>query len=83
MSRQQEYPFVYSWQWVLIDRYGERLTNTGGNPPAELLNDLQNPGSDERPNRLLTTNVVRYLMAFGIAAQLSLLAELTKNGDLT
>lgn len=73
---------VYPWQADLIERYGELLTNTGGNDPAELLQDLQRPGTDAKPNRLMSTNVVRFVLAVSVQSQLALLAGLQREGML-
>ena len=59
-----------------IETYGKFLNNTGGNPPAELLENLRD---DER---MFTTNVVRYLLAFAVKAQVSLIITLQKEGVL-
>lgn len=77
------FPDVHEWQRELVARYGQLLTNTGGNDPLDLLQDLQRPGTDDQPNRLMTTNVVRFLLAASINAQLSLLARLERDGLVT
>lgn len=76
------FPHVYAWQLTLLEKYGHLLTNTGGNDPADLLNDLQRPGTDERPNRLMSSNIVRFTLAVGVASQVSLLSALEKGGLL-
>lgn len=76
------FPHVHAWQWPLLYKFGERLHNTGGNPPEELLNELQNPGTPDRPNRLASTNEVRFLLACCVSAQVNLLSDLIERGDL-
>lgn len=72
-------PDVYPWQRDILSRYPADLwNNTGGNDPAELLQDLQRRGTDERPNRLMSVNVVRFTLAVAVAAQVSLIAELER-----
>lgn len=53
-----------------IETYGKFLNNTGGNPPAELLEDLRDD------TRMFSTNIVRYLLAFAVKAQVDLIRTL-------
>lgn len=69
------------WKMEILETYGPLLTNTGGNDPRELLEDLQ-PYEDGRPNRLMSTNVVRFVLAIGIEAQVSLIKVLQEEGML-
>ena len=59
-----------------IETYGHLLNNTGGNPPAELLEDLRD---DER---MFSTNIMRYLLAVAVQSQLTLLIRLRNEGLL-
>lgn len=59
-----------------IEKYGELLNNTGGNPPAELLEDLRD---DER---MFSTNIVRYLLAMAVKSQVTLILRLQAEGLL-
>lgn len=69
----EKYPHVHDWQWPLIEMYGDLLNNTGGNLSEDLLNDLQRPSTNERPNRLASTNIVRFTLAAEVQSQLVLL----------
>ncbi len=69
-----EYPSLYDWQVPILEKYGHLLNNTGGNPPAELINELQG----QKGARLMQVNIVRYLLAFGVSTQVSLLHDLLK-----
>lgn len=64
---------------AILEAYGEHLANTGGNEPAELLLDMQ-PFKDGRPNHLMQTNIVRFVLAVGIESQVLLLARLIRSG---
>ena len=57
---------------AILNNYGSLLNNTGGNDPAELLLDFYN---DEN---LLATNIVRYLMAMAVLAQVILIKTLIR-----
>lgn len=59
-----------------IKDFGDLLNNTGGNPPAELLEDFQNN------ERLFATNIVRYLLATAVDSQVNLILRLQKEGLL-
>lgn len=60
----------------VIKDFGDLLNNTGGNPPAELLEDFQNS------ERLFATNIVRYLLAAAVNSQVNLILRLQKEGLL-
>ena len=60
----------------VIEEFGELFNNTGGNPPAELLEDLEN---DER---MFSTNIVRYLLAVAVQSQVTLILRLKAEGLL-
>lgn len=60
----------------LIARYEQYLNNTGGNPAAELLTDL------ETNDNMIGTNLVRYLLAFAVQSQVELLRVLEDAGLL-
>lgn len=75
-----QFPDVYEWQWALLGKYGDLLTNTGGNEPADLLQRMQTPGKEPNGNRLASTNIVVFTLAVGIASQLSLLRSLERAG---
>lgn len=77
------YPHVREWQRPLVEQYGRLFNNTGGNDPLGLLNDLQNPGTDDRPNRLASVNVVRFTLAVAVQTQVNLLHRLVEEGLLT
>lgn len=75
-------PHVREWQEAIVQKYGHLLSNTGGNDPLELLSDFQRPSTDERPNRLMSTNVVRFTLAVAVESQVGLLAKLEREGLL-
>lgn len=78
-----KYPDVTDSQKDICARFGHLLTNTGGNDPVDLLQDMQRPGTDARPNRLASTNVVRFTLAVGVQSQVWLLQRLEREGLLT
>jgi hypothetical protein len=82
VTTEPEYPHVRDWQRNIVAAYGDLLNNTGGNDPLDLLNDLQRPGTDERPNRLMSVNVVRFSLALGVSCQVSLLRTLIEKGRI-
>ena len=75
-----DYPDVNDNQREIVATYGHLLVNTGGNDPLDLLQRLQWPGDGARKNRLMTTNVVVFILATGVQAQVTLLARLKKEG---
>lgn len=77
------HPDVTPRQVELCERYGKLLTNTGGNDPLDLLQDLQWPGRDGRPNYIAATNVVRFTLAVAVQAQVNLLGRLEQQGMLS
>lgn len=58
-----------------LAKYGHMLSGTGGNKPEDLLERLKD-------GRLFSTNVVVYLMATEVRAQLSLIRRLHDEGLL-
>lgn len=62
----------------IIQSYEHLFNNTGGNDPAELLNDLKGPGG----GRMMQTNIVRYLLAFAVMSQVTLLRSLRREKKL-
>lgn len=70
------YPDVPIWKRELAARFGEQLVNTGGNDPLELMQDLV---SDKR---MMSTNVVRFLLATAVESQIGLLRRLEQAGWL-
>ena len=76
------FPDVRPRQREIVERYGDLFTNTGGNDPLDLLQDLQRPGTDDRPNRLASSNVVRFTLAVAAQAQAALLARLEDLGRI-
>ena len=66
---------------LVVEKYRDQFTNTGGNDPLELLLDLQ-PYTNGRDNRLMTTNIVRFVLAVGIQAQVGLIRSLIDAGKL-
>lgn len=72
------YPHVAAWKLEICREYGRLLTNTGGNPPEELLEDLSDPAN----TRFAATNVVRFTLAVAVEAQVSLIARLQEAGLL-
>lgn len=60
----------------IIAAYGHLLTNTGGNDPAELLDDLA------KDRRMASTNVVRFTLAVAVQSQVDLLKRLHREGLL-
>jgi len=82
---QEKYPHVATqapWAFKVVDHYGSKLNNTGGNDPLDLLNDYLNPGTNDRPNRLMTTNIVRFTLASMVWSQVQLLQLLLADGTL-
>ena len=57
---------------AILNKYGTLLNNTGGNDPAELLLDFYH---DEN---LFATNIVRYLWAMAVDAQVYLIKTLIR-----
>ena len=57
---------------AILNNYGSLLNNTGGNDPAELLLDFYNH------EHMFSTNIVRYLLAIGINAQVYLIKTLIR-----
>ena len=82
MSRSEKFPHVPEWCFPVVDRFGSLLNNTGGNDPLDLLNDFLRRGTEDRPNRLMTTNVVRWSLAMGVYCQVILLRDLVDKGFL-
>lgn len=78
----EKYPHVSAQQLRIIDLYGSLFTNTGGSEPAALLNDMQRPSTDERPNYMASTNIVRFTLAVGVQSQVALIARLEIAGAL-
>ena len=81
-STQGKYPHVIPDQLRICAEYGHLFHNTGGNDPADLLNDLQRPHTAERPNYMASTNVVRFTLAVGVQSQVYLIAKLERIGAL-
>lgn len=77
-EQEELFPHVSEEQLAIIDRFEEKLNNTGGNDPRDLLNDFNTPNS-----RLMTTNIVRFTLAMGVYAQVTLLMGLVQDGDLS
>ena len=69
--------FVHPKDIALIEKYREHFHNTGGNDPADLLNDLY--GKDEH---MMSTNIVRFTLAVSIQSQMGLLRRLEDQGLL-
>ena len=61
---------------AILNNYGSLLNSTGGNDPAELLLDFYN---DEH---MFATNIVRYLLAMAVYAQVTLIKTLIREGLL-
>lgn len=53
----------------LAAKYGDLLVNTGGNDPLELVADL------DLDKNMMTTNVVRFVLAVGVQSQLLVLSK--------
>jgi hypothetical protein len=79
----EKYPYVMAWIFPIVKEYEELFNNTGGNDPLDLLNDFLNPGTDERPNRLMTVNVVRWTLAMAVYSQVILLRKLQDEAELS
>jgi hypothetical protein len=73
-----DYPHVKDWQRDIVARYGEHLTNTGGNDPLDLINDLQDPAQVGFGR----TNMPRFVLAVAVDAQVALLSVLELRGIL-
>jgi hypothetical protein len=58
----------------IVAKYGHLLGNTGGNDPLDLLKRLRTE------NRLMTTNIVVYLLAVAVESQINLLKRLHDRG---
>lgn len=78
----EKYEHVSAAQQRIVALYGHLFTNTGGNDPCDLLNDMQRPSTDERPNYMASTNIVRFILAVGVQSQVALLAHLEREGWL-
>lgn len=78
MPDTDKYPHVDECTKRIVKKYETLLTNTGGNDPLDLLNDLYKP----EPNNLMAVNIVRFTLAVGIQSQVGLLHLLEKNGRL-
>ena len=61
---------------AILNNYGSLLNNTGGNDPAELLEDFYNH------ENMFATNIVRYLLAMAVLAQVTLIKTLIREGLL-
>ena len=61
---------------AVIEEYHHLFNNTGGNPPVELLEDLRDN------ERMVSTNIVRYLLAFAVKSQVTLILTLKREGLL-
>ena len=61
---------------AILNNYGSLFNNTGGNPPAELLEDIYNN------KNLFATNIVRGLLAMAVLAQVTLIKTLIREGLL-
>lgn len=83
MTDVEKYPHVRPWQFPVVEKYEGLLVNTGGNDALDLLNDMQRPGTDTRPNRLMSTNVVRFTLAVAVQSQVQLLHLMDEKGMLT
>jgi hypothetical protein len=71
-----EFPNLYDWQIPILQKWGHLLNNTGGNAPADLLNQIQSQkGAD-----LLQTNLPVYLLAFGVHTQIQVIHTLQSRG---
>lgn len=53
----------------LAEKYGQLLVNTGGNDPLELVADL------DLDKNMMTTNVIRFVLAVGVQSQLLVLGK--------
>ncbi len=76
------YDHVTPDQLKIIEAYRDHLFNTGGNDPADLLNDMQRPSTPERANHMASTNIVRFTLAVGVQSQVALLRRLEREGIL-
>ena len=61
---------------AILNNYGTFLNNTCGNDPAELLLDFYNH------EHMFSTNIVRYLLAMAVLAQVTLIKTLIREGLL-
>ena len=61
---------------AILNNYGSLFNNTGGNDPAELLEDFYHH------ENLFATNIVRYLLAMAVYAQVALIKTLIREGLL-
>ena len=57
---------------AILNNYGSLLNNTGGNPPAELLEDFYHH------ENMFATNIVRYVLAMAVYAQVALIKTLIR-----
>ena len=62
---------------AILNNYGSLLNNTGGNDPAELLLDFFN-----HDKNMFATNIVRYVLAMAVFAQVALIKTLIREGLL-
>ena len=60
----------------LIDQFGDILVNTGGNDPRDLISDL---ATDKN---MMSTNIVRFILAAGVSSQVALLERMEKEALL-
>ena len=67
-----EYPYVSARELSVIERFESVLVNTGGNDPRELINDLGDP----KHARMMSTNVVRFVLAVAVQSQVRCLRRL-------
>ena len=75
----EPYHFVHPKDIEILDQFEDHFANTGGNPPADLLNDLNGAAG----KYFASTNVVRFTLAVGVQGQLALIKRLTAAGLLT
>lgn len=71
------YPYVSEQEQSVATRWEHLLTNTGGNSPRELMNDLGKPNSN-----MMATNIVRFVLAVSVQGQVELLIRLEAEGVL-
>lgn len=70
--------YVTTRERELCGKYGHLLTNTGGNDPLELLDDLNDPTY----KNFASTNLPRFVLAASVSAQIGLLMRLERDGRL-
>jgi hypothetical protein len=76
-----EYLDLPQWKVDVARRYADLLRNTGGNDPVELMTCMRSR-ADGQPNRLASTNIVRFTLAVAVDSQVELLAMLEEKGFL-